>query len=83
MASSILLRLFAGLALFLACAEALRFDLVSYPGHDKKGTRCIRNFVSKDTLVMVTATVDGNAGDGQQVNINVWTPSNPGSTNLY
>jgi hypothetical protein len=31
--------------------------------------------------VMVTATVDGNAGDGQQVNINVCTPSNPGSTN--
>jgi len=69
--STSLLRVLCGLALLLACAEALKFDLLAYPHHDKKNVRCIRNFVSKDTLVMVTATVSGQKGDGMQVNIHV------------
>ncbi|KAH7168149.1 endoplasmic reticulum vesicle protein 25, partial [Fusarium flagelliforme] len=31
--------------------------------------RCVRNFVGKDTLVVVTATVDGHKGDGMVVNL--------------
>ncbi len=62
----VLLLLFS---LFAALASALKFDLVAQPrGHRP---RCIRNFVSKDTLVVVTATVSGSKGDGQQVNIHV------------
>ena len=40
-------------------------------GHDYKYERCIRNFVAKDTLVLVTAIVDGFKGDGQVVNMHV------------
>ena len=36
-----------------------------------KGERCIRNFVSKDTLVVVAATVGGARGDGMTVNMHV------------
>jgi hypothetical protein len=57
--------------LFLACAEALKFDLQAYPHHDKKSERCIRNFVSQDTLVVVTATLSGSKGDGMVVNMHV------------
>jgi hypothetical protein len=59
------------LALFAAATNALKFDLTAYPQGDKNGERCIRNFVGKDTLVVVTAIVSGSKGDGQQVNINV------------
>lgn len=47
----------------------MKFDSLAYPAHDSKNTRCIRNFVSKDTLVMVTATIGGSKGDGMQMNI--------------
>ncbi len=50
---------------------ALRFDLVAQSGHSTKNERCIRNFVNRDTLVVVTATVSGNRGDGQMVNMHV------------
>ena len=51
---------------------ALKFDLAAHTGE-----RCIRNFVSKDTLVLVTAIVDGHKGDGQQVNMHVCLSCTP------
>ncbi|KAL7273396.1 vesicle coat component [Rhizina undulata] len=55
------------ISLFTVLSSALKFDIVAQPkGHIP---RCIRNFVAKDTLVVVTATVSGHKGDGQQVNI--------------
>lgn len=59
------------LLLFLACADALKFDVEAHSQGDKKGERCIRNFVAKDTLVVVTAIVDGHKGDGMVVNMHV------------
>ena len=50
---------------------ALKFDLVAHMGNEHKSERCIRNFVGKDTLVLVTAIVDGSKGDGQVVNMHV------------
>ena len=50
---------------------ALKFDLAAHTGHDSRYERCVRNFVSKDTLVLVTAIVDGQKGDGQLVNMHV------------
>ena len=51
---------------------ALKFDLTAHPaGQHKKSERCIRNFVAKDTLVVVTARIDGSKGDGQIVNMHV------------
>ncbi len=69
--STFIMRAVCAFAFLLACAEALKFELLAYPAHDSKNTRCIRNFVSKDTLVMVTSTIDGSKGDGMQVNIHV------------
>jgi hypothetical protein len=66
-----LLRTLCILLLFLACGEALKFDLEAAGRGDATGTRCIRNFVAKDTLVVVTATVDGYKGDGMIVNMHV------------
>lgn len=65
------LRIFCSLALLLTAAEALKFDIEAFSKGDPKGTRCIRNFVAKDTLVVVTATVDGYKGDGMIVNMHV------------
>lgn len=59
------------LLLFLVCADALKFDIEAFSQGDKKGERCIRNFVAKDTLVVVTATVDGHKGDGMKVDMHV------------
>ncbi len=55
------------LALLVACSQALKFDLGATHGQE----RCIRNTVAKDTLVVVTATVSGESGDGMSVNMNV------------
>jgi p24 family protein delta-1 len=52
-------------------ASALKFDLIAQSGHSAKNERCIRNFVNRDTLVVVTATVSGSRGDGQMVNMHV------------
>jgi len=60
--------------LFLASIPlswALKFDLAAHMGHEHKNERCIRNFVAKDTLVLVTAIVDGSKGDGQVVNMHI------------
>ncbi|KAJ5380081.1 Endoplasmic reticulum vesicle protein 25 [Penicillium cataractarum] len=59
------------LALFLLVvqlASALKFDL---PANSGKTERCIRNFVSKDQLVVVTAIVSGQKGDGQKVSMHI------------
>ena len=55
----------------LPLSLALKFDLAAHTGHNSKYERCIRNFVGKDTLVLVTAIVDGQKGDGQMVNMHV------------
>ena len=56
---------------FLSFTSALKFDIQAHPGHSMQGERCVRNFVSKDTLVLVTAIVGGQKGDGQLVNMHV------------
>lgn len=61
------------LLLLLACAEALKFDVQAYSRGDRKGERCIRNFVARDTLVVVTATIDGTKGDGMNLDMHVST----------
>ncbi|KAI9758957.1 MAG: vesicle coat component [Chaenotheca gracillima] len=55
----------------LPISYALKFDLPAHMPGSKKAERCIRNFVAKDTLVVVTATVSGHKGDGQNVNMHI------------
>jgi len=57
--------------LFLVIANALKFDIEASSPGDRRGERCIRNFVAKDTLVVVTATIDGHKGDGMVVNMHI------------
>lgn len=56
---------------FVAFASALKFDLTARGQYENKPWRCIRNFVGRDTLVVVTATVSGYRGDGMVVNMHV------------
>ncbi|KND89631.1 Endoplasmic reticulum vesicle protein 25 [Tolypocladium ophioglossoides CBS 100239] len=61
-----------GLLLLARAADALKFELAAHSGaenHNKE--RCIRNFVGQETLVVVTATVDGFKGDGMMINIHI------------
>jgi len=67
-----------GLLLLAAGSQALKFDLEALPSHSRSSQRCIRNFVGKDTLVVVTATVDGYRDDGMQVNMHVSAASRVG-----
>ena len=66
---------FASYLLFLVLlplVSALKFDMAAHHGHESASKeRCIRNFVAKDQLVVVTANVDGYRGDGQQLNMHV------------
>lgn len=62
---------FAAVLLLLPFSDALKFDLVAQAGHSSKNERCVRNFVNRDTLVVITAIVSGNRGDGQMVNMHV------------
>lgn len=67
-----IMRGFLGLLLLMGVASALKFDVQAHPGREnQKKERCIRNFVARDTLVVVTATVGGAKGDGMQLNIHV------------
>ena len=66
-----LLQYICSLVLLIASVNALKFDLVARGPNDKKTERCIRNFVAKDTLVVVTAIVGGSKGDGMIVNMHV------------
>jgi len=47
---------------------ALKFEIQA---ESRPQERCIRNFVNQDTLVVVTATIDGTRGDGQKVDMHV------------
>ncbi|KAL2105543.1 hypothetical protein VUR80DRAFT_8187 [Thermomyces stellatus] len=67
---SSLLRLLCSLLLLATFAHGLRFELEARKAKDVR-ERCIRNFVGKDTLVVVTAIVSGNKGDGQTVNMQI------------
>jgi hypothetical protein len=66
-------RLLSCLLLVLApIAAALKFDLHPVQAHDAaKYERCVRNFVAKEQLVVVTAILDGYRGDGQRVDMHV------------
>ncbi|KAI0451693.1 emp24/gp25L/p24 family/GOLD-domain-containing protein [Xylaria acuta] len=66
-----LLQYICGIVLFIASVNALKFELTSTLQRDGKKERCIRNFVAKETLVVVTAIVSGSKGDGQVVNIHI------------
>ncbi|OCT53057.1 Endoplasmic reticulum vesicle protein 25 [Cladophialophora carrionii] len=65
------MKLLGALALLPILSSALKFDLVAQSGHSPKNERCIRNFVTQDTLVVVTAIVSGNRGDGMMVNMHI------------
>lgn len=66
------------LAFALPLVLALKFDIQAHPGHESaKQERCIRNFVAKDQLVVVTATASGKRGDGQTLNMHVSLPLHP------
>ena len=44
----------------LPLSFALKFDIQAHPGAESASKeRCIRNFVAKDQLVVVTATISG------------------------
>lgn len=68
-----IMRLLALLVAIIApLTAALKFDLHPVSAHDAaKYERCIRNFVAKDQLVVVTAILDGYRGDGQKVDMHV------------
>lgn len=60
------------LLVLVGVANALKFDLVAHSGGEShKKERCIRNFVGQETLVVVTAKIDGSKGDGMVVNMHV------------
>jgi hypothetical protein len=72
-----LIRIFACflILIFIPLSSALKLDILAHPGHEAKSKeRCIRNFVAKDQLVLVTAIIDGHQGDGQQLNMHVRIP---------
>ena len=61
-----------GLLVLATAVSALKFELMAHTGGEStKKERCIRNFVGQETLVVVTATVDGYKGDGMSVNMHV------------
>lgn len=70
-----ILRLLCSVLFFITAVQALKFDIEAYSRGDSKGRRCIRNFVAKDTLVVVTATVDGTKGDGMILDMHVSLPA--------
>jgi hypothetical protein len=73
--TSFLMRLLLLAALLLPLSFALKFEMQAHPGAESASKeRCIRNFVAKDQLVVVTATVSGHRGDGQVMNLHVRSP---------
>lgn len=65
------LLLFASLPL----VSALKFEIAALPDHMSASfiskERCIRNFVLRDQLVVVTTISDGYRGDGQMLNMHI------------
>ncbi|KAK4669248.1 vesicle coat component [Podospora pseudopauciseta] len=68
---SVLQNVCSALLLLAMGTEGLKFDIQAGSGHDSLSRRCIRNFVAKDMLVVVTAIVDGYKGDGMQLNMHI------------
>lgn len=66
-----LLQYICSLVLLVGVSQALKFELQGMLAHYDNKMRCIRNFVAKDTLVVVTSIVSGSKGDGMVVNLNV------------
>ncbi|KAI0535098.1 emp24/gp25L/p24 family/GOLD-domain-containing protein [Xylaria digitata] len=66
-----LLQYICGIVLFIASVNALKFEMTATSQRDGKKERCIRNFVARDTLVVVTAIVSGSKGDGQILNMHI------------
>lgn len=67
-----LLHCLCSVLLLIGAANALKLDVVAHTGREsQKKERCIRNFVGRDTLVVVTAIVGGTRGDGMMMNIHV------------
>jgi hypothetical protein len=63
---------FVLLLLAIPLTSALKFEIHAVQAHDAaRYERCIRNFVAKEQLVVVTAIVSGNRGDGQTLNMHV------------
>lgn len=56
------------LLLTVQIVSALKFDLAATSGGTE---RCVRNYVAKDQLVVITAIVGGSKGDGQRVDMHV------------
>ncbi|OXV06922.1 hypothetical protein Egran_05307 [Elaphomyces granulatus] len=52
-------------------SSALKFDLPAHNAHGTRNERCIRNFASNGQLVVITAIVSGQKGDGQRVNMHI------------
>ncbi|KAF2874282.1 emp24/gp25L/p24 family/GOLD-domain-containing protein [Massariosphaeria phaeospora] len=64
--------LYCLLLLVFPLASALKFEVHAVPAHDAaKHERCVRNFVAKDQLVVVTTITDGYRGDGQSMNMHI------------
>ncbi|KAF2021011.1 endoplasmic reticulum vesicle protein 25 precursor [Aaosphaeria arxii CBS 175.79] len=56
----------------LPIISALKFEIHAVPQHEAaRHERCIRNFVAKEQLVVVTAIVSGQRGDGQTLNMHI------------
>lgn len=71
------------LAFAVPLISALKFDIQAHPGQESASKeRCIRNFVQKDQLVVVTATSSGSKGDGQILNMHVSPPGRKGYLSL-
>ncbi|CZS88009.1 hypothetical protein WAI453_000401 [Rhynchosporium graminicola] len=66
-----ILRALWSVLFFLSSVQALKFDIEAFSKGDSRGTRCILNYVAKDTLVVVTATVDGTKGDGMVLDMHI------------
>lgn len=56
------------LLVLLPISQALKFDIQAHPGAEsKEKERCIRNFVARDQLVVVTATISGTRGEDRHL----------------
>ncbi|KAK8219010.1 endoplasmic reticulum vesicle protein 25 precursor [Phyllosticta capitalensis] len=52
--------------------SALKFEVHAFPEHiSASKERCVRNFVMRDQLVVVTTISDGSRGDGQMLNMHI------------
>ncbi|KAF4121091.1 p24 family protein delta-1 [Geosmithia morbida] len=67
-----ILNVLCSLLVLIGAVDALKLDVTAHTGREtQKKERCVRNFVAKDTLVVVTAIVSGTKGDGMMVNIHI------------